>query len=65
MMIYTLEEVTTLLKVSDDTIRRAINKGDLEAYKIGKLLRISSDQLNAYLAKRTVSHPKRKSLKLK
>ena len=61
----TLEQVTEHLNVSDDTVRRAIAKGDMEAFKIGKLWRFSHDQLEAYLAKRTVSFSKRKKMTLK
>ena len=64
MQIYTLKEVQDMLNVSDKTIMRAIDKGDMEAMKIGKLWRISDEQLNAYLAKRTVSKTKRKKLTL-
>ena len=64
MIMYTLAEVVENLKVSDNTVRRAIDKGDLHAYKIGKLWRISEDQLNNYLAKRTVSNLKRKKATL-
>ena len=63
--LFTLEQVTEHLNVSDDTVRRAIAKGDMEAFKIGKLWRISQDQLNAYLTKRTVSFSKRKKMTIK
>ena len=61
----TMEQVTERLNVSNKTIMKAIVKGDMEAFKIGYHWRFSDDQLNAYLAKRTVSFSKRKKMTIK
>lgn len=62
--IYTLIEVAEKLRVSDDTILRAIKKGELDALKIASCWRITSEQLEAYLDLRTVSFKRSKKLKI-
>jgi excisionase family DNA binding protein len=49
-----IEEAATLLDVSETTIRRLINSGQLPAYRIGGQFRISEEDIRAYLA--TVRH---------
>lgn len=65
MEYFTLDEIAEKLKVSKDTIKRVITRGDMKALKIGSQWRVSSDQLTEYLEKRTYSRNKRKSLILK
>lgn len=60
---YTITELATTLKVSDKTIRRAIDKGDMKAIWMG-VWRISQEQFSEYIEKRTVSKTKRKKLTL-
>ncbi len=46
--IFTVEDVAKLFDCHVETIRRAIRNGDLAAAKIGRGLKISRDDLNAY-----------------
>ena len=46
---FTPEEVAAKLKLSKYTIYEMIKRGDLEAHRIGRGLRISSQQLEGYL----------------
>ena len=46
---FTPEEVAAKLKLSKYTIYEMIKRGDLEAHRIGRGLRISSEQLEGYL----------------
>ncbi len=46
----TVVEVALLLKISTKTVRRRIKGGDLHAHLIGGQLRISEEDLTAYLA---------------
>lgn len=50
---HTVAEVAAILRVSDPTVRRLISSGELEAVKKdgGRLVRITNEALNAYLAK--------------
>ena len=38
------------LSISDKGVRRAINRGNLVAHRIGRLLRIAQDDLAAFMA---------------
>lgn len=46
-------EAADVLRVSTETIRRAINAGRLEAFADGRVIRIRRSQLDAYIASRT------------
>ncbi|EJR71075.1 helix-turn-helix domain-containing protein [Bacillus cereus group sp. MYBK5-1] len=48
---YTIKEVATQLKVSERTVHNWIKKEQLASYKVGRLTRISEEQLKAYLEK--------------
>lgn len=50
----TVEEVATLLRLREKTVREWISRGILEAYKIGKVLRIRRDHLDQALEARRV-----------
>jgi excisionase family DNA binding protein len=49
--IYTTDEAATMFKVSKRTILRAIKAGKLQAKKIGRGCRMTSDALRAYWEK--------------
>ena len=53
----TVEQVADRLKVREKTVRDWIGRGMLEAYKIGKVLRIRSDHLEQAMEARRVSTP--------
>jgi excisionase family DNA binding protein len=50
----TVEEVAERLKVKDKTVREWIARGILEAYKVGKVLRIREDHLDQAMEARKV-----------
>ena len=57
--LHTVEAVAERLGLSDKTIRRRITDGDLVAHRIGRRLRISEQDLQAFLAVSAVSwHPR-------
>jgi len=46
---YTVADIASLLSVTEKTIRDTINRGDIEAYKVGKYWRISQSAFDEYL----------------
>jgi putative molybdopterin biosynthesis protein len=48
---YTTEEIADLLKVSKLTVYDLIKKGDLRAYRVGRQMRVDSEDLEAYKEK--------------
>ena len=44
--------VADMLKVSQKTVRREIASGDLPTHRVGKLLRVSEGDLEAYVTRR-------------
>lgn len=49
--VYTLAEVAELLRVSERTIRRLVERGELTAAQVGASWRFTRTDLNAYLRK--------------
>ena len=47
--LYSVEDVSKILQVHDNTTRRYIKSGRLKAVKIGKAYRISETDLKAFL----------------
>ena len=58
---YTPEEIGKLLKVTEQTVRRLAQSGQLKAVHIGKALRVKESDLQAFLDSRIYkakgSHP--------
>ena len=50
-VLYTPEEIASILKLKKNTIYEIIKRGELEAHRIGKSLRISQSQFDYYLLK--------------
>ncbi len=48
---FTVIEVARLLQISSKTVRRRIQCGELHAHRIGGQLRISEEDLAAFLAR--------------
>ena len=48
-MIYTLEEVAEILKVSVATVRKLIDDKDLKAFKVRGQWRVRKEDLDAYI----------------
>jgi excisionase family DNA binding protein len=51
-IVYTILEAAKLLKVSDDTIRKLIKSGELDAVKVGNQWRIKKESLDKLLKKK-------------
>jgi excisionase family DNA binding protein len=49
LKMYTLNEISELLKIGKKTLMRFIESGDLQAYKIGKSWRISEKELEKFI----------------
>jgi excisionase family DNA binding protein len=49
--IYTIPEVAKILRVNQVTVNRLIKRQELKAYKIGKVYRITKEELESYLQK--------------
>jgi excisionase family DNA binding protein len=47
---YTIQEIADLLGISVRTVHRWTSRRELAAYKIGGVLRVSDDDLRAFLA---------------
>lgn len=48
-VLYTPEELASKLKLSKYTIYEMIKRGDIEAHRIGRSIRVSQSQLNLYM----------------
>lgn len=48
-MVYTLEEVADILKVSVSTVRNLIKSGQLKAIRVGFQLRVRKEDLDRFL----------------
>lgn len=53
LILYTIEEVTQILKVTQRTVYNFIKNGDLKAVKVGKYWRVKHSDLEAFLASGT------------
>ena len=52
--LYTPKEVAKLLKVNYRKVLELISMGELEAYRVGGVFRISAGEINRYLSKNKV-----------
>ncbi len=50
--VYTIEEVAKMLKVSQMTVRRLIDEGELEAFKVGNQWRITKEALDRFMTRK-------------
>lgn len=50
-ILYTPEEISQKLKITKNTVYEMIKRGDLEAHRLGKHLRISQSQFENYILK--------------
>lgn len=48
-MVYTIEEVADILKVSAGTVRKLIDSGELKAFKVRGQWRIKKEDLDQYI----------------
>lgn len=49
---FSVSEIAQALGVSEKTVRRRIDLGEIAVHRIGRQLRISQDDYQAYVAKR-------------
>lgn len=49
--VFTIEEVAKILKVSEETVRRLISNGELEARRVGRQYRITREAINKFLGR--------------
>ena len=49
-MYYTVDDVSEKLKLTPETIRNFIRRGELEAYKFGKAYRIDERELERFIS---------------
>jgi excisionase family DNA binding protein len=52
--LYSVREVAMQLGVHPETIRRLIHDGRLDAVRVGRVLRVDGDALEAFLARQRV-----------
>lgn len=50
-ILYTPDEVASILKITKGTVYEMIKRGDLDAHRIGRHLRVSQTQFDLYLLK--------------
>lgn len=48
--IYNTDQVAKLLGVSRMTVIRCIRKGKLKSFRVGRLIRVTSDMIDEYIA---------------
>jgi excisionase family DNA binding protein len=49
--VYTIAEAAKILKVSEETIRRLIASGELQARRVGRQYRITREALDQFLGR--------------
>ncbi len=52
----TLDEVATILRISNSTVYKLIHNLHLPAFKVGKQWRVNTDQLEAWLHRNHISN---------
>ena len=55
IQVYTAAQVATILQVSPRTVERLVTQGTLQAVRVGRRLRITQHQLQAYLHQESTS----------
>jgi excisionase family DNA binding protein len=50
--VYTIEETANILKVSTETIRKLIARGELEARRVGRQYRITREAIDKFLGRK-------------
>lgn len=53
---YTVKELSEYFRVSERTVRNWIKDGSIESYKVGRMTRVSEEQLNSYLESIKTKH---------
>lgn len=52
-MVYTVEEVAKILRVSTATVRRLLKAGEIEGFPVGNQWRVTQEALDKYMRKQT------------
>jgi putative molybdopterin biosynthesis protein len=53
-MYYSLEQVATMLQVSERTVMREIKAGKIRAFKVGKALRFTPEAVQEYIKQQEI-----------
>lgn len=53
-MVYTVEEVAEILKVSTATVRKLIKQRKIKAFSVGSQMRIRKEDLDKYMSGQSV-----------
>ena len=51
MTLYTLKEISEMLKINIQTLHRWVRDGKIETTKIGSMHRVSQEQLDRFISK--------------
>ena len=54
VLLYSVRQVAVLLGVHPETIRRLIHEGRMDAVRIGRVLRVESHEVDAFVARQRV-----------
>lgn len=49
-MVYTIEEVAEILRVSVGTVRKLINSKQLKSFRVGTQIRVKKEDLDRYMS---------------
>ena len=49
---YTIGDAARILKVSKDTVRRRIKAGEIEIFRVGRVIRIRKEVLDTFMGKK-------------
>ena len=56
MKLFSKKEISEKLNISVRTVDRLLKRGELEALRIGRLIRVTQDQLDQFLEKSALNH---------
>lgn len=54
-VVYTAKEVAERLAVSEDTIRRKANRGEIRSFRVGSAIRFTEDAVIDYIERMTAA----------
>ena len=62
LQLLTVEQVAESLQLSTKQVRRLIERDEIPAYRIGRLIRVSADGLSGFIESRSLGHGTRKRM---
>ena len=51
-VVYTIQEVARILKVSEQVVRQLVTSGELESKRVGRQYRVTRESLDKYLGRK-------------